>query len=81
MVRVKKHSFNEQIMKIKSPFYLGPAEDWDEQFLFCGHRIPEILCVHVHAKSLQLCITLCDPLDCSPPGFSFHGILYAKKLK
>ena len=21
----------------------------------------------------QLCLTLCDPLDCSPPGFSVHG--------
>ena len=23
----------------------------------------------------QLCLTLCDPVDCSPPGFSVHGIL------
>ena len=22
----------------------------------------------------QLCLTLCDPLDCSPPGSSVHGI-------
>ena len=21
----------------------------------------------------QLCLTLCDPMDCSPPGFSVHG--------
>ena len=21
----------------------------------------------------QLCLTLCDPTDCSPPGFSVHG--------
>ena len=25
------------------------------------------------AKSLQLCPTLCDPMDCSPPGSSAHG--------
>ena len=25
------------------------------------------------AKSLQLCPTLFDPMDCSPPGFSVHG--------
>ena len=25
------------------------------------------------AKSLQLCPTLCDPVDCSPPGSSVHG--------
>ena len=27
------------------------------------------------AKSLQLCPTLCDPMDCSPPVSSVHGIL------
>ena len=25
------------------------------------------------AKSLQSCPTLCDPMDCSLPGFSVHG--------
>ena len=29
----------------------------------------------MHAKSFQSCLTLCDPMDCSPPGFSVHGIL------
>ena len=24
--------------------------------------------LHMCAKSLQLCLTLCDPMDCSPPG-------------
>ena len=33
------------------------------------------------AKSLQLCPTLCDPMDCSLPGFSFHGILQARTLE
>ena len=31
----------------------------------------------VCAKLLQLCPILCDPTDCSPPGFSVHGILQA----
>ena len=35
----------------------------------------------VHAKSLQLCPTPCDPVNCSPPGSSFHGILQAKVLE
>ena len=26
----------------------------------------------VHAKSLQSCPTLCNPMDCSPPGSSVH---------
>ena len=31
-------------------------------------------------KSLQLCLTLCDPMDCSPPGSSVHGILATRIL-
>ena len=26
-------------------------------------------------------LTLCDPMDCSPPGFSVHGILQARTLE
>ena len=33
------------------------------------------------AWSLQSCLTLCDPIDGSPPGFSVHGILQARILK
>ena len=33
------------------------------------------------AKSLQLCPTLCDSMDYSPPGFSVHGILQARILE
>ena len=29
----------------------------------------------------QLCPTLCDPMNCSPPDFSVHGILQARKLE
>ena len=28
----------------------------------------------------RLCLTLCDPMDCSPPGSSVHGILQARIL-
>ena len=35
----------------------------------------------VHAKSLQSCLTLCDPMDCSPPGSSVYGILQARILE
>ena len=29
----------------------------------------------------QSCLTLCDPMDCSPPGSSAHGILQARILE
>ena len=35
----------------------------------------------VHAKSLQSCPTLCDPVDCSLPESSVHGILQAIKVE
>ena len=33
------------------------------------------------AQSLQSCPTLCDPMNCSPPGSSVHGILQASILE
>ena len=33
------------------------------------------------AKSLQSCPTLCDPMDCSLPGPSVHGICQARVLE
>ena len=33
------------------------------------------------AKSLQLCLTLCDPIDSSPPGSPVPGILQARTLE
>ena len=42
--------------------------------------------VHAHAaaaaaKSRQSCPTLCDPIDGSPPGSAFPGILQARTLE
>ena len=33
------------------------------------------------AKSLQLCPTLCNPIDSSSPGFPIPGILQARTLE
>ena len=33
------------------------------------------------AKSLQSCLTLSDPMDCSPPGSSIHAIFQARLLE
>ena len=34
-----------------------------------------------YAKSLQSCLTLCDPIDGSPPGSTIPGILQARILE
>ena len=42
-------------------------------------------CVYIESESetevAQPCPTLCDPLDCSLPGSSLHGILQARVLE
>ena len=35
----------------------------------------------LHAHSLQSCLILCNPMDCSPPDSSVHGILQARILE
>ena len=36
---------------------------------------------YVQDKLLQSCLTLCDPMDCSPLGSSVHGILQARIME
>ena len=46
------------------------------QKLIAGYYIWYAAC-----QLLQTCPTLCDPMDCSPPGSSVHGILQARILE
>ena len=43
-------------------------------------ELQQTSCMCVYAKSLQLCPTLCNLMDYSPPGSSVHGILQDRKL-
>ena len=38
-------------------------------------------CSSVHGKSLQCCPTVCDHVDCCPPGSTVHWILQARILE
>ena len=46
---------------------------WEDSHLY--------VCACMHAQSLQSRPTLCDPMDCSPPGSAVHGILQARILE
>ena len=39
------------------------------------------VCACMHVKSLQSCVTLCDSMDCSPPGSSVHGVFQVRILE
>ena len=61
-----------------------PSELWGWSCPKSGHyqdlsRVSFEECMF--AKSLQSYLTLCDPMDCSPPGSSVHGILQARILE
>ena len=43
------------------------------------HDLP--IKVNSESEVAQLCLTLCDPVDCSLPGSSIHGILQARILE
>ena len=45
------------------------------------HTIALISHAAAAAKSLQSCLTLCDPIDGSPPGSTVPGILQARTLE
>ena len=40
----------------------------------------EIACAHAGLVA-QSCLTLCDPMDCNPPGSSVQGIFQARILE
>ena len=50
-----------------------------ENFQVHSIMIQQVM-LNLHPKSFQSCPTLCDPMDCGPPGSSIHGILQARIL-
>ena len=54
------------------------------KFLLCMQPNESVLGIHMwkwKCQSLQSCPTLCNPMDCSPPGSSVHGILSGSILE
>ena len=44
-------------------------------------EITSLLSVTMKVLVAQSCLTLCDPMDCSPPGSAVHGILQIRILE
>ena len=45
------------------------------------HFLLQCMKVKSESEIAQLCPTLCDPIDCSPPGFSIHRTFQARVLE
>ena len=55
---------------------------WNWKIIKNEGKLTEILSfLSFCAQSLQSCLTLCSPMDCSPLGSSVHGILQARILE
>ena len=46
-----------------------------------GHFLLQCVKVKSESEVAQSCPTLSDPMDCSPPGSSIHGIFQARTLE
>ena len=46
-----------------------------------AHGVCVCVCVCVCVLVAQSCLTLCDPMDCSPSSSSAHGIIQARILE
>ena len=66
------------------------TDRWQEKTLNCHFRCEvwqgpweysSAAAAAAAAKLLQSCPTLCDPMDCSPPGSSVQGIFQARVLE
>ena len=57
-----------------------PSMGFSRQECWSGVPLSEVPAVAA-AKSLQSCLTLCDPRDGSPPGSPVPGILQARTLE
>ena len=45
------------------------------------HTVELVSVSESESEVSQLCLTLCDPVDCSLPGYSVRGILQARVLE
>ena len=69
------------------PYGLQPTRllcPWDSPGKNTGvgcHFILQCMKVESESEVTQLCLTLSDPMDCSPPGSSIHGIFQATVLE
>ena len=61
-----------------------PPCPWDSLGKNTGvgcHFLLQCRKVKSESEGAQSCLTLCNPMDCSPPGSSVHGIFQARVLE
>ena len=72
-------NINESYSQQPVPFLSQLVSGFYAKRLILVLKPPNTVCMHV--KSLQLHPTLCNPVDCSLPGSSVHGIFQVRILE
>ena len=67
-------------MSLNGSLFWGREFIWSLKTWIQRSALPFIIC-EGEGEGAQSCLTLCDPMDCSSPGFSVHGILQARILE
>ena len=88
--------FIEHLLLLRSPFVVSDSvrphrrqptrlpHPWDSPGKNTGvgcHFLLQCMKVKSEREVAQSCLTLLDPIDCSPPGSSVHGIFQAGVLE
>ena len=89
--KTRLHSFSNPTIELHFCMYISFTREWQidmgdpKQLIFLQMVFPKKLyCSYLSiaaaaaAKSLQSCLTLCHPIDGSPPGSLVPGILQAR---
>ena len=75
------HDWNELsavvVWQIHSYYSISCGQDTSPSVSSCVNQMGACMDVQL----IQSCPTLCDPVNCSPPGSSVHGILQARILE
>ena len=77
LVHFQGKPFNITVIQVYSPNTDGKQTEVDQSYEDLQH----LLAATAAAKSLQSCLTLCNPVHGSPPGSPVPGILQARTLK
>ena len=61
--------------------FMSQTVSWTSALITSGNSSPVCHSLfYLESEVAQLCPTLCDPIDCSPPAFFVHGIFQARIL-
>ena len=74
-IKLRKTKWNDRMFQ-QFLFEEKNAFQWEKQ-----HNTYERIDICERGKSLQLCSTLCHPIDCNPKGSCVHGLLQVRILE